>query len=131
MSGASMPSAKRSLGGFGERIAADYLARRGYTIIDRNWRCSLGEIDLVARMGDQVVFIEVRTRRDVDGAFAPEESLGRAKRRRLVQLAQSYVEAAAIPAEQLWRIDLIALRIDLVGRLVALNHIESAVEEEV
>mgnify|MGYP005839873467 CR=1 FL=1 len=129
MSGASMPSARGRLGRFGELAAAAHLQRSGYTLIARNWRCSGGEIDLVARRGDQVVFVEVRTRR-VRGpqAALPEASVGAAKAQRLANLAHAYLAAAALPAEVPWRIDVIAVEVDGAGRVVRLAHIEHAVE---
>jgi len=59
-----MPTPKRQLGDRGEQAATAYLEQCGYTIVTRNWRCRYGEIDLVARDGEQLVFVEVRTRRD-------------------------------------------------------------------
>lgn len=123
-----MPSdRRRALGGFGERAAAAHLLRRGMAIVARNWRCPLGEIDLVARDGDQVVFVEVRARRA--GPIAPEETVGPAKARRLAALAEAYLQAAALPAHTLWRIDVVAVVVGPGGAISRLNHIESAVGE--
>lgn len=124
-----MPSARSALGAFGEEAAAAYLQRRGATILARNWRCSGGEIDLVARTGDQLLFVEVRTRRAGGGA-TPEESIGPAKAARLLRLAYAFLEAAGIAPEPLWRIDVIAVEVDARGRLWRIEQIEGAVEEE-
>lgn len=127
MSGASMPSdRRRALGTFGEAAAAAHLTRRGMPIVARNWRCNIGEIDLVAREGGQLVFVEVRSRRA--GPVAPEETIGPAKARRLAALAQAYLQAADLPEQTPWRIDLIAVVVDAAGRLSRLSHIESAIE---
>lgn len=129
MSGASMPSARGGLGRFGELAAAAHLQRSGYSLIARNWRCPIGEIDLVARYGEQVVFVEVRTRRARGGETAfPEASVGAVKARRLVQLAQTYLAESDLPAEPPWRIDVVAVEVDALGRVVRLEHIVHAVE---
>jgi putative endonuclease len=127
MCGASMPSARRSLGSFGELAAAAHLQRRGASIIARNWRCPIGEIDLVARLGDQLLFVEVKTRRC--GDLAPETCVGPAKGRRLARLAYAYLAAEGTPPETPWRIDVIAVEVDGGGRVARLEQIESAVGE--
>lgn len=124
-----MPSARRALGAFGEAAAAAHLCSRGATILARNWRCGSGEIDLVARMGDQLLFVEVRTRRAGEGA-APEESIGPAKAARLLRLAYAYLDAESLAPEPLWRIDVMAVEVNAAGRVVRLEQIEGAVAEE-
>lgn len=130
MSGANTPLARRALGQCGEAAAAAYLRRAGWRIIVQNWRCPVGEIDLIAQRGSQLVFVEVRTRRagTLQGP-TPEESITRSKARRLISLAYAYLEAAAIPADAPWRIDLVAVELDYSGRVVRLEQIEHAVEE--
>jgi putative endonuclease len=122
-----MPSPRSALGRLGEQCAADYLTRAGYRLIARNWRCRLGEIDLVALQGDQFVFVEVKTRRG--RGQGPEESVGPAKARRLQALACAYLEAAGVLDGAAWRIDVVAVEIDGAGRLLRLEQIESAVAE--
>jgi putative endonuclease len=120
-----MPSARIALGRFGEDAAARHLVTRGYTLVARNWRCPIGEIDLVARIGDQIVFVEVKTRRV--GPWHPEESVGPIKARRLEALAYTYLEHAGMSAETPWRIDVIAVEINLAGQITRLEQIEYAV----
>jgi putative endonuclease len=124
-----MPSTRRSLGTFGESAARAYLARAGYTILVSNWRCRIGEIDLVARQGGQLVFVEVRTRR-ADGPIPPEASLPPVKIRRLFSLAEAYLAEADLPAHTPCRIDLIAVTVDHAGHVDRLEHIVSAIEGE-
>ena len=77
---------RAELGRAGEDLAVQHLERAGLTVLDRNWRCREGELDVVARSGGTVVFVEVKTRRGT--AFgAPEEAVTRAKARRLRLLA--------------------------------------------
>ncbi len=84
------PDRRRSTARLGEWLAAAYLRLKGYRIEARNWRCALGEIDLIARRGDVLVFVEVKTRTS-RAAGAPEEAVTAAKRGRLVRLAQAYL----------------------------------------
>jgi len=93
----------------GEEVAAAYLAKAGYEILARNWRCPLGELDIVAREGDTLVFVEVRSRRTA-GFGAPEESVGFAKQQQLSRLAACYLNRhglANIPA----RFDVAAVKL--------------------
>ncbi len=83
--GARRRTAKR-----GEAIAALRLRLKGYRIEARNWRCRLGEIDIVAWDRDTLVFVEVKTRSG-SSAGAPEEAVTAAKQRRLVALARAYL----------------------------------------
>jgi putative endonuclease len=102
--------------------------RAGYTILASNWRCRIGEIDLVAQQGGQFALVEVRTRR-ADGPVPPEASLSPAKIRRLRALAEAYMAEADLPADTPCRIDLIAIAVDRTGRIARLEHIVSAVEQ--
>ena len=129
-----MPDLRKKLGDFGEQAATAYLAKQGYALLARKWRCPSGELDLVLRDGATLVFVEVRTRRSPDGrggalAGIAEESVGRGKRARLIALAYAYLEAAAIPADTPWRIDVVALDVDRAGRIARVAHIRDAVEE--
>jgi putative endonuclease len=101
-------AAKDDLGRRGERIAERALSAQGYEIIDRNWRCPEGEIDLVARDGDALVFIEVKTRAST--AFGhPFEAITPGKLSRLRRLAAAWL-AARGPVRGISR-----LRIDAIG----------------
>ena len=97
------------LGAHGERIAAAYLTDSGLRVLDRNWRCRDGELDIVARDGDALVFCEVKTRRAV-GFGHPVEAVGHVKQRRLRVLAQRWLAAHDEHAPE--------LRFDVVGVLV-------------
>lgn len=77
-------------GHLGELLAAERLRREGYVILERNYRCSLGEIDLVAREENVLVFVEVRTRSS-EGFGSPLESVDFAKQRKLRDVARHYL----------------------------------------
>ena len=85
-------AAKDTLGRRGEQLAASYLEGRGYEVVDRNWRCPQGEIDIIARDSDELVFVEVKTRSSV--AFGhPLEAITAVKLARLRRLAAAWCEA--------------------------------------
>ena len=71
-------------------MAADFLEKRGFAVVDRNFRCRGGEIDLIVKRGGELHFVEVRSRRSVD-VIAPEESVTLPKRTRLLRTAQNYL----------------------------------------
>lgn len=97
------------LGAYGERLAERYLCARGMTILDRNWRCPAGEIDLVLREAGVLVLCEVKTRRHI-GRGHPLEAVTAAKLERLHRLAALWQEAREVrPAE---------VRLDIVGVLL-------------
>lgn len=126
-----MTTGRRATGARGEALAAEYLRRVGYTILGANWRCRSGEIDIIARDGPALVFVEVRTRTSAELGSA-EESVTAVKQRRLAQLAQTYLlflESAGRPWDGPWRIDVIALEVDRrSGSATQLNHLVSAIE---
>ena len=102
-----------------ERAAARFLARRGYTVLAHNWRCPGGEIDLVARDGDTLVFVEVRARSSRAG-YLPEETIGRAKVRRLALAGEAYLQSCGWQGP--CRFDVVAIAIQDAGpniRLIA------------
>jgi len=116
---------KRSLGRRGEKIAVAHLQDQGYSILDRNWRCSAGELDIVAREGETLTFVEVRTRRGNRFGSA-EESITPAKQAKLVELAQTYLQEHSL-SDQAWRIDVVAVEMDRRGEVKRLNLIRNAV----
>lgn len=95
------------LGRHGEQVAADHLQARGMRVIDRNWRCSHGELDLVLRDGDETVFVEVKTRAG-DGYGHPFEAITARKLARLRRLALEWCAAREVPTGRI-RIDAVAV----------------------
>lgn len=122
-----MPTARSRLGAYGEGIARDYLKAKGYRVMDSNFRCPWGEVDIVAREGDCLVFVEVRTRRGPLQYGTPEESLTRKKRDNLVATAETYIQDCADPPED-WRIDLIGVYLDRRSAVQRVVHLANAVE---
>jgi putative endonuclease len=93
-------------------VAARFLRRRGYRIIQRNWRCAAGEIDLVCADGPTLVFVEVKSR-SAGGLVSPEAGLDQRKRGRLERLALQYVSARGLEGVVDWRFDVVSV---VVGR---------------
>ncbi|MCB8968943.1 MAG: YraN family protein [Chloroflexota bacterium] len=116
---------RKQLGAWGEAVAALHLEGKGYRIIQRNWRCVRGEIDLVAQTGETLVFVEVKTRRG-RGMGTPEEGVTPHKARKLLELGQHYLYEHDLD-EVDWRIDLIAVELDQHGKLLRCDHIPNAV----
>ena len=88
------------VGAYGERRAVDYLTNQaGMWVVDRNWRCREGELDIVARDGDDLVFIEVKTRRG-PGFGGPAEAVVPDKVRRLRRLAAAWLAAHPLVARR-------------------------------
>jgi len=112
-------SYKAKIGAAGEAIALKALVSRGYTIVERNWRCRRGEVDLVMRDGECWVFVEVKTRR-ARGIEPPEAALTDSKAHRLVNLAQTYLAEHKTGWVD-WRIDLVAIELNSHGRVHRLD----------
>ena len=119
---------RKDTGILGEKIASDYLKKRGYRILEANYRCPQGEIDLIAEHKDHLAFIEVRTKRSL--AFGtPEESITAGKKEKLRTVAAHYRQSHDnLP--QLWRIDVVAIELDKRGRPSRIELIENAVGED-
>lgn len=111
------------LGKRGEAAAAGYLRRRGFAILETNYRCRLGEIDIIARDRDTLVFVEVRSR-TASSFGTPQETVTYPKQRKLRQVAQVYLmtHPTAAPA----RFDVVAATFAANGRLDRLEHIPDA-----
>jgi len=116
---------RRDTGIRGEELAQDFLKKRGYRILETNYRCPEGEIDIVARHKDTLVFVEVRTKSS-RGFGLPEESVTPTKKERLRAAAARYQQTHdGLP--QLWRIDFVAVELDRNGVLTRIELIENAV----
>ncbi len=125
-----MTGTRKSLGKLGEELACDYLSSAGWSIIARNWRTRRGEIDIVARDDDWLVFVEVRARRAASSGGdpylgRPDDSVTPRKQLQLVQMAEAYL--FAMPWTGPWRIDVLALEIGEDGAVTRLGHYRDAV----
>ena len=102
----------------GEELAAVYLKHAGYQIVEKNYRCPLGEVDIVARDGESLVFVEVKSRRS-DKFGVPQLAVGAKKQEKLSKIALYYLKEKRLHGRQA-RFDVVAVRILSEGNRVEL-----------
>ena len=108
------------LGRRGEDAAARFLYRRGYDIVERNWKCAAGEADIIARDGDAVVFVEVKTRSSVEKGL-PSDAVDKRKRERYEKIAALFLAAVDVPV----RFDVVSLLVIGADRALVRHHINA------
>ncbi len=119
---------RRDVGILGEKLAQNFLKQRGYHILQTNYRCPEGEIDIVTEHRDSLVFIEVRTKKNLKFG-SPEESITPAKKEKLRAVAYRYQQTHDnLPSS--WRIDVVAIELDQRDRISRIELIENAVGED-
>ena len=118
---------RRDTGILGEKLAKEFLRKKGYYILETNYRCPEGEIDIIAKKKDFLAFIEVRTKMSLEFG-SPEESITPTKMARLRATA-SHFRQTHDNLPQLWRIDMVAVELDQKGKLSRIELIENAVSE--
>jgi putative endonuclease len=119
-----LTSTTRQLGETGETAAADYLVKRGYIVVARNWRCEAGEVDLIVRQGEMLIFVEVKsvTRAKTEDAAL---KVNRAKQRRLVRCLYTYLDIHHLGDVET-RVDVIAIAFTPSGPII--EHREDILE---
>lgn len=110
---------KRSIGTAYEEKAAEYLRRKGYTIVNQNFRCRMGEIDLIARQDTILVFVEVKYRKTASFGY-PEEAVSFSKQRTIRKVAEYFLVTEHLPMDTECRFDVVAI----LGEEI--RHIENA-----
>lgn len=119
--------ARQELGRRGEQAAVDHLIRRGFSIVERNYRTRWGELDIVAYDGTALVFCEVKARRLPHRRGLPLEAVHPGKRTQLRKMAGRWlIERRDRPFASDLRFDAIGVSFDARGELVGLEHIENA-----
>jgi putative endonuclease len=102
---------KRQIGADYERRAAEYLKAQGYAIVERNFRCRTGEIDIIAREGEYLCFVEVKYRSG-SGCGSPFEAVDYRKQRKILAVARYYMMCHALPTDTACRMDVVAIEGD-------------------
>ena len=121
------PTARQGLGRTGERLAAEAPMSKGYCILERNFRCRHGEIDLVAEDEQDIIFVEVKARRGVSYGL-PEDALTMRKRRKLIEVASYYLDLHMC-SNRSWRIDVVAVQFSSSGKLEEIRIYKHAVTD--
>lgn len=114
-----------TVGRRGEELAEQALRTHGYHIVARNWRCSAGEIDIIAQEAEEWVFVEVKLRRS-DAFGAPEDSVTAQKQKRLLEAGAFYMQEIDL-SEAAWRIDVVAIELSPAGRVKRIGIYRDAV----
>jgi len=121
-----MKSARRqSLGHHGESVAAEFLEKKGYTILERNWRTPYGEIDLIAMEKNVVTFVEVKTRAS-SSLGPPEISITPRKEEHMRNAAEYFIQQHPELVND-WRIDAITIQIQADGSPPLIDHFENVI----
>lgn len=126
----------RELGNLGEKLACEYLVKNGFSILGKNWRISLGEIDIIAkkkwrlfaRSDKTIHFIEVKTAVKNDGHFFPEDRVDAKKQHKLKQLIQIWFQKHRYRQDWPCQIDVVGIAVDQATRKATLKYIPNAVE---
>jgi len=120
----------RKIGNFGERIAENYLKNKDYQILDKNYSFRIpgdlqrGEIDIVAKKGNTICFVEVKTLKE-SSFISPEEKVNFSKQRKLRITAESWLMKNKIPLNSKWQLDVIA--IEIKSGKAKVSHFENAI----
>ena len=123
-----MTTEKQNTGKLGEDIAVKYLQNKGYGILARNYRKPWGEIDIIAKKNENLVFVEVKTQRS-GFEWRPEENVYFHKKKQLSRIINTYLKDSqirgVISQEIDWQIDVIAIELDSKSNNARVEHIEN------
>ncbi len=112
----------KEVGKIAEEYAANYLEKKGYEIIERNWQIKFGEIDIICRDNNILVFVEVKAKKTL--VFGtPEEMFTRGKYTKVKRMATVYLKGREVPC----RIDMVAVELAPDNRVLRLRHYENVV----
>ncbi|MHB1330486.1 MAG: YraN family protein [Minisyncoccota bacterium] len=121
-----MPSQKRKFGDLGENVACMFLEKHGFRVIERNYLRKWGEIDIVAKRGRVVHFVEVKSQRVSSETFIrAEENMHPHKLRRLQRTVETYILEKGLDSD--WQIDLVVVRIDEDKRVAKAEMLENII----
>lgn len=122
-----MGRGNKVVGAIGEERAREFLKRNGYKILARNFRTSLGEIDLVARKKGIIIFVEIKTRA-TSSLGPPYLSVTRPKQQHIIRCALAYLKRYGLTDSD-WRIDVVSVKLDQGYEVENIEIIENAVED--
>ncbi|MEA1939524.1 MAG: YraN family protein [Candidatus Caldatribacteriota bacterium] len=113
-----------NLGKTGEKTALKYLLAKGYKILEKNYRNFLGEIDIISKFRDDIIFIEVKTRSSHKYGY-PEESINLAKQKKIIKIALGYLSEKRFKKNN-YRFDVILINVFINNNIDKIRHIENA-----
>jgi putative endonuclease len=105
-----MKDTTKALGSRGEDLAVQYLKKKGFKVIERNYRCQSGEIDLIAREKNTLVFVEIKARSSSEFGL-PQEFVDRFKQRKMIEAARTFMAERHVTEEIPARFDVVAIRL--------------------
>ena len=124
----------KQTGIWGEKIAENYLKKKGYQILGKNFSTNFssgpqrGEIDIIAKKENIITFIEVKTLGQAQGEFfRPEDKVNFWKQRKIIRAAEFWLMKKKIPLDSRWQIDVVAVKIDSGSKLAKIQHFKNAV----
>ncbi len=117
-----MSNDKIKLGKLGERLAAEYLTKKGYQLLETNYHRREGEVDLICKKDKSIVFVEVKTRTSIDFGW-PEEAVTDSKVEKIEQAARRYLEDNNLNLP--WQIDVISIIVNTQNKIMDLKHFQN------
>jgi putative endonuclease len=125
----------KELGALGEKVAINYLKKRGYKILDKNYSPKFvsgpqrGEIDIIAKKDDIISFIEVKTLTSggQTSRISPEEKVDYSKQKKLIKMAENWLMEKKVALDSPWQIDVVSIRIDSDSKKAKIQHFQNAI----
>lgn len=114
---------KQNEGRIGEDLACNYLLKKGYRIIERNFHSRIGEIDIIAQKGKNLIFVEVKARSSMKYG-EPETAVTKYKLRSIIRTAE-YYKLLNPQTPEIMQIDVLAIKLNNVGEILSLKHLEN------
>lgn len=124
----SMQGDNKKIGALGEEIAKLYLIQKGYTILETNFRCKIGEIDIIAKKNKVIIFCEIKANfTSSSSAFRPEVRVNPHKAAKLRRLAEIYIKMQNLSTDQGFQIDVLGVEIQKESKTARVSHTENAI----
>ena len=124
---------QKQVGNLGEQIATDFLKRKGYKILERNFRNKWGEIDIIAKKKNILVFVEVKTlidgSNDKEASFLPEDKIDWKKKKQLLKMSEIYLSQKEKAFDLPYEIDAIAVEVDKKSKKAKIRHYKNILED--
>lgn len=124
----------QKIGALGEELVTMFLVKKGYEVIDRNFRRPWGEIDIIVKKSDKIHFVEVKSvsseiviQETYIDSFRPEDNVHPQKIKRLSRVIQTYLSSGRVSSETLWQFDVATVRIDMERKKAKINFIEDLI----